>query len=244
GIRRGRASAARQRPSGPSEGPPLFATESARSGPGVAPLAPPPVRATRVSAPSCQSETHWPRISVKATRRGPSQTGPSGNWRPVVRTVRFMVGRASQARGGDVNPLTRRGLPRAWGALPASVRPFATRPDGSWPRNPGPGAGTPLAVPGALMRRILALSLAQPLAVLPSGDGTDLYFARQQVSERLAQVDVPEGVKPTLGPLSTPTGEIYRYTLVGDGYTPMQLRELEDWVMERHLKQVPGVADV
>ena len=80
--------------------------------------------------------------------------------------------------------------------------------------------------------------------VLTFDDGTDLYFARQQVSERLAPVDVPEGVKPTLGPLSTPTGEIYRYTLVGDGYTPMQLRELEDWVMERHLKQVPGVADV
>src|SRR5438876_6402877 len=80
--------------------------------------------------------------------------------------------------------------------------------------------------------------------VLTFDDGTDLYFARQQASERLAQVDVPEGVKPTLGPLSTPTGEIYRYTLVGDGYTPMQLRELEDWVMERHLKQVPGVADV
>ena len=80
--------------------------------------------------------------------------------------------------------------------------------------------------------------------VLTFDDGTDLYFARQQVSERLAQVDVPEGVKPALGPLSTPTGEIYRYTLVGDGYTPMQLRELEDWVMERHLKQVPGVADV
>src|SRR5690348_3068775 len=80
--------------------------------------------------------------------------------------------------------------------------------------------------------------------VLTFDDGTDLYFARQQASERLAQVDVPEGVKPTLGPLSTPTGEIYRYTLVGDGYSPMQLREIEDWVMERHLKQVPGVADV
>src|SRR2546422_4954133 len=75
-------------------------------------------------------------------------------------------------------------------------------------------------------------------------DGTDLYFARQQVSERLANVDVPDGVKPTLGPLSTPTGEIYRYTLAGEGYSPMQLREVEDWVMERHLKQVPGVADV
>src|SRR3989442_1939766 len=75
-------------------------------------------------------------------------------------------------------------------------------------------------------------------------DGTDLYFARQQVSERLANVDVPDGVKPTLGPLSTPTGEIFRYTLAGAGYSPMQLREVEDWVMERPLKQVPGVADV
>ncbi len=80
--------------------------------------------------------------------------------------------------------------------------------------------------------------------VLTFDDATDLYFARQQVSERLAQVDVPDGVKPTLGPLSTPTGEVYRYTLTGDGYSPMQLREIEDWVMERHLKQVPGVADV
>jgi len=75
-------------------------------------------------------------------------------------------------------------------------------------------------------------------------DGTDLYFARQQVSERLSGVDVPEGVKPSLGPLSTPTGEIFRYTLEGPGYSPMQLREVQDWVMERHLKQVPGVADV
>ncbi len=80
--------------------------------------------------------------------------------------------------------------------------------------------------------------------VLTFGDGTDLYFARQQVTERLAQVDVPDGVKPTLGPLSTPTGEIYRYTLTGEGYSPMALREIQDWVMERHLKQVPGVADV
>src|SRR5581483_11895278 len=80
--------------------------------------------------------------------------------------------------------------------------------------------------------------------VLTFGDGTDLYFARQQATERLAQVDVPDGVKPTLGPLSTPTGEIYRYTLTGEGYSPMALREIQDWVMERHLKQVPGVADV
>jgi cobalt-zinc-cadmium resistance protein CzcA len=80
--------------------------------------------------------------------------------------------------------------------------------------------------------------------VLTFEDRIDLYFARQQVTERLAQVDLPDGVRPGLGPLSTPTGEIYRYTLSGAGYSPMQLRELQDWVMERHLKQVPGVADV
>src|SRR5581483_7208017 len=75
--------------------------------------------------------------------------------------------------------------------------------------------------------------------VLTFDDGTDLYFARQQVSERLANVDVPDAVRPTLAPLSTPTGEIFRYTLVGDA-SPMKLREIQDWVMERHLKQVPG----
>jgi cobalt-zinc-cadmium resistance protein CzcA len=79
---------------------------------------------------------------------------------------------------------------------------------------------------------------------LTFNDSTDLYFARQQASERLAGVDLPEGVKPDLGPLSTPTGEIFRYTLTGKDYSPMQLRELQEWVMERHLKQVPGVADV
>ncbi len=80
--------------------------------------------------------------------------------------------------------------------------------------------------------------------VLTFEDATDLYFARQQVTERLAQVDLPDGIKPGLGPLSTPTGEIFRYTLVGEHESPMELRELQDWVMERHLKQVPGVADV
>jgi len=78
-------------------------------------------------------------------------------------------------------------------------------------------------------------------------DGTDNYFARSQVSERLRQVEVPDGVTPGLGPLYTPIGEIYRYVLESDsraGATPMSLRELQDWVLERHFRQVPGVADV
>ena len=98
-------------------------------------------------------------------------------------------------------------------------------------------------LPGLARMHSFSLS-GLSFVALTFDDGVDLYFARQQVSERLAQADVPDGVKPTLGPLSTPTGEIFRYTLTGPGYSPMQLRELEDWVMERHLKQVPGVADV
>ncbi len=98
-------------------------------------------------------------------------------------------------------------------------------------------------LPGLVrMRSISIFGLSN--ITLTFADGTDLYFARQQVSERLAKADVPEGVQPSLGPLSTPTGELFRYTIEGEGWSPMQLREIQDWVMERHLKQVPGVADV
>src|SRR5262249_53203646 len=71
------------------------------------------------------------------------------------------------------------------------------------------------------------------------------YFARQQVAERLQGVDLPQGVQPQLAPLSTAIGEIYRYRLKGDKrYTTTELRTLEDWVVERHFKMTPGVADV
>lgn len=84
--------------------------------------------------------------------------------------------------------------------------------------------------------------------VLTFDDGVDAYFARQQVIERLRGVDLPEGITPELGPLATPIGEIYRYRLRGDGVTPevspMDLRTVQDWIVERQLKTVPGVADV
>jgi cobalt-zinc-cadmium resistance protein CzcA len=80
--------------------------------------------------------------------------------------------------------------------------------------------------------------------ILTFDDKTNPYFARQQVVERLRDADLPAGVQPSLGPLSSATGEIYRYRLRGDHFTPMELRTLEDWVVERQLKQVPGVADV
>ncbi len=75
-------------------------------------------------------------------------------------------------------------------------------------------------------------------------DGVDAYFARQQVKERLADVELPEGVTPDLGPLATPIGEIYRYTLESKDTDPMTLRTLQDWTVRPKLLQVQGVADV
>lgn len=76
-------------------------------------------------------------------------------------------------------------------------------------------------------------------------DGTDDYFARQQVIERLASADLPDGVTPEIGPLTTAVGEIYRYVLEAPAdITPTQLRDLQDWVIVPSLLQVPGIADV
>ncbi len=75
-------------------------------------------------------------------------------------------------------------------------------------------------------------------------DKATAYFARQQVAERLHEADLPSGVTSQLAPLSTAIGEVYRYRLRGDSLSPMDLRTIEDWTVERQLKQVPGVADV
>ena len=89
-------------------------------------------------------------------------------------------------------------------------------------------------------RTIFGLSIVE----LTFAEGTDDYFARQLVLEKLRDASLPDGVTPTLAPLSTGIGEFYRYVLVGDGYDAMQLRELQDWVVTQRLLQVPGVADV
>jgi heavy metal efflux system protein len=68
--------------------------------------------------------------------------------------------------------------------------------------------------------------------------------ARQQVLERLATADLPDKIQPQLAPLSTAIGEIFRFVLKGEGHTSSELRTLEDWVVERNLRAVPGVADI
>jgi cobalt-zinc-cadmium resistance protein CzcA len=75
-------------------------------------------------------------------------------------------------------------------------------------------------------------------------DEVDNYFARQQVLERVRAIELPEGIHPELAPLSSPIGEIYRVYLKSDKYDALELRAIEDWVVERNLKIVPGVADV
>jgi cobalt-zinc-cadmium resistance protein CzcA len=80
--------------------------------------------------------------------------------------------------------------------------------------------------------------------ILTFDDNATDYFARQQVLERLQGADLPPGVQPELAPLSTAIGEIYRYRLQGGGLNTTELRGLQDWVVTRRLKMIPGVADI
>lgn len=74
-------------------------------------------------------------------------------------------------------------------------------------------------------------------------DGTANDFARQQVFERIADLNLPNGVTPSVAPLFSPSGLIYRYVLQSPDRSPMELKTIEDWIVERQYKSVPGVAD-
>ena len=75
-------------------------------------------------------------------------------------------------------------------------------------------------------------------------DGTDNYWARQQVQERIGQAEIPSDAKPTLGPLASVIGEVYRYTLHSKTMPLVELKALQDWTLEREFRSVPGVVDV
>src|SRR5215467_14556480 len=74
-------------------------------------------------------------------------------------------------------------------------------------------------------------------------ENTNDYFARQVVFERLSQATLPAGITPTLAPLFSPSGLVYRYVLESSDRSPQELKTIEDWVVERAYRSVHGVAD-
>ena len=86
-------------------------------------------------------------------------------------------------------------------------------------------------------------------------DGTDIYFARQLVNQRIqeAKAKLPVGIVPTMGPISTGLGEIFMWTVNagkdaqkpdGTAYDTIDLREIQDWIIRPQLRMVTGVAEV
>ncbi|MCU6435482.1 CusA/CzcA family heavy metal efflux RND transporter [Undibacterium sp. Jales W-56] len=99
-------------------------------------------------------------------------------------------------------------------------------------------------VPGQTQLRSVSIT-GLSVVTMTFKDGTDDYFARQQVLEKLQGVTLPTGVQASIAPLTTAVGEIYRYIIEAPAGTPEnEIRSLQDWVVRPELRIVPGVADV
>jgi cobalt-zinc-cadmium resistance protein CzcA len=98
-------------------------------------------------------------------------------------------------------------------------------------------------LPNAVVTRSVSLYGLSNVRVT-FADGTDPYFARQQVSERLAGIGLPDGITPAMSALFSPSGLIYRYVLQSSDRTPMELKVIQDWVLDKAYRAVPGVADL
>src|ERR1043166_2110326 len=92
-----------------------------------------------------------------------------------------------------------------------------------------------------VMRSISLYGLSD--VVLTFAEDTDDYFARQVVFERLAGAELPAGVTPSMAPLFSPSGLVYRYVLQSPDRSPQELKTIEDWVVQRAYRSVRGVAD-
>ena len=97
------------------------------------------------------------------------------------------------------------------------------------------------------VKQVRSLSKAElSQVVIVFEDGVDTYWTRQVVFERLAlaREQLPPGVEPELGPISTGLGEILQYTLESDRHSPMELRTIQDWLVAPRLKPIAGVNEV
>jgi cobalt-zinc-cadmium resistance protein CzcA len=92
-----------------------------------------------------------------------------------------------------------------------------------------------------VMRSISLYGLSD--VILTFSEDTDSYFARQIVFQRMADAQLPTGVSPSMAPLFSPSGLVYRYVLQSPDRSPQELKTFEDWVVERAYRSVPGVAD-
>src|SRR5437588_2754564 len=97
--------------------------------------------------------------------------------------------------------------------------------------------------PGLLTMRSRS-TFGLSLITLIFRDGIEDYWARQRIRERIEGVPLPSGLTPELDPLSSPTGEIFKYTLESDSKGLRELSELQRWIVIPALKQVPGIADI
>ena len=98
-------------------------------------------------------------------------------------------------------------------------------------------------LPGLKVMRSISLYGLSDLR-LTFNDGVDDYFARQRVFEKLPDVNLPSGVSPSVSPLFSPSGLVYRYVIESPDRTAMELHVIQDWVLDRQYRQVPGVADM
>jgi cobalt-zinc-cadmium resistance protein CzcA len=93
------------------------------------------------------------------------------------------------------------------------------------------------------LRSVSKFGFSQVVAVFR--DGTDIYFARQLINERLASVDLPPAVaRPKMGPVATGLGEVFHYIVTGAGGSPSELRTVHDWVIRPALRTVRGAAEI
>lgn len=93
------------------------------------------------------------------------------------------------------------------------------------------------------LRSISKFGLSQVVVIFE--DGTDIYFARQIINERLGTVQLPPGLeKPKMGPVSTGLGEVFHYIVTGKGDDITQLRTIHDWVIRPQMRTLKGVAEV